>query len=308
MRVKDNLLGRVFGELTVIEDLGKIDGRYSWKCQCSCGNTKISNSPYLKSGDTSTCGDRIHKLGPRVNLTGNKYGKLEVLSFSHTTPSNSMSNYLCKCACGNEKVITHGSLQSGSALSCGCEQYKTGEASHGFKHGKKHTKAYKSWCKIKARCYNDKSQDYPMYGAKGIIMDEDFRSDFIAFYTEIGDSPENNHTWSVDRIDHTKGYVQGNIRWATPTQQSRNKGMFVVNTSGVTGVQFYDHQGRNGTSWLYVVATWYSLGTNGKAQNKKFSVKKHGLLPAFKMACEYRIKMIEELNQQGAGYTENHGK
>jgi hypothetical protein len=42
--------------------------------------------------------------------------------------------------------------------------------------------------------------------------------------------------------------------------------------------------------------------------NKKFSVKKLGLLPAFKAAVECRRKMIEELNGQGAGYTENHGK
>lgn len=46
----------------------------------------------------------------------------------------------------------------------------------------------------------------------------------------------------------------------------------------------------------------------GNYRNKKFSVLKLGLLPAFRDAVMYRRKMIEELNAQGAGYTENHGK
>lgn len=29
---------------------------------------------------------------------------------------------------------------------------------------------------------------------------------------------------------------------------------------------------------------------------------------AFRLACDYRVRMIEELNSDGAGYTEHHGK
>lgn len=75
------------------------------------------------------------------------------------------------------------------------------------------------------------------------------------------------------------------------------------NTSGVVGVSFYFDKKRSST---YVHASWKLL--NGKQNSKKFSIRKLGLLPAFKAAVEYRHKMIEELNAQGAGYTENHGK
>ena len=65
--------------------------------------------------------------------------------------------------------------------------------------------------------------------------------------------------------------------------------------------------------------TWYYNDTGGtrsiawwndgeRVCSKSFPVKKYGVLPAFKLAVDYREKMIAELNAQGAGYTENHGK
>ena len=109
----------------------------------------------------------------------------------------------------------------------------------------------------------------------------------------------------MDRIDNALGYIEGNLRWADQWTQARNKGKSSANTSGVTGVQFY-HSGNPNHS-TYAVATW-SCPVQQKPMNKKFSVKKMGLLPAFKAAFEYREKIIAELNAQGAGYTENHGK
>ena len=83
----------------------------------------------------------------------------------------------------------------------------------------------------------------------------------------------------------------------------RKQTLRVDNTSGIVGVGFSRDKKSGATS---AVASWKPL--NGKSKNKKFSVKKLGLLPAFKAAVEHRRKMIEELNAQGAGYTENHGK
>lgn len=298
-----DLIGQTFGELTVEDRLGKNKyNMFIWKCKCSCGKTKDVPTNYLTSGDTKTCGDRLHKLGPRRDLSGDVYGNLTVLKYDHTQESNSMGFYLCKCQCGNEKVISHGNLRYGHTKSCGCMVLR-GEDSHYYKHGKSNTKVHRAWVRLKDRCLNPSNSDYYNYGAKGITVSPEFMS-FDKFYDEIGDPPSHRH--SVDRIDHTKGYEPGNVRWADDDQQARNKGKTTSNTSGVTGVQFY-HSGKpNHTT--YVVSTWYSLGENGKPENKKFSVRKLGLLPAFKLACEYRLKMIEELNAQGAGYTSNHGK
>lgn len=37
-------------------------------------------------------------------------------------------------------------------------------------------------------------------------------------------------------------------------------------------------------------------------------VSNHGKEEAFRLACEARENAIKELNAQGAGYSENHGK
>ncbi|MNR04772.1 AP2 domain protein [compost metagenome] len=107
---------------------------------------------------------------------------------------------------------------------------------------------------------------------------------------------------SIDRVDNTKGYVVGNIQWATDEQQARNKGKYKNNKSGVTGV--YKHVSRYGKeSWI---ASWYEC--KGKSRSKSFNIEKYGDELAFFMAKEYREHQIALLNLAGAGYTENHGK
>ena len=61
MAKKLNLIGQVFGRLTVIEEgAGKtsISGRKrtTWVCQCSCGNTVETQTASLRGGKTKSCG------------------------------------------------------------------------------------------------------------------------------------------------------------------------------------------------------------------------------------------------------------
>lgn len=63
-RVQD-LTGRVFGKLTVIE-FDKLDERKFawWKCQCECGNIKSIRGSRLVAGTTTSCGcvrDCLHR-------------------------------------------------------------------------------------------------------------------------------------------------------------------------------------------------------------------------------------------------------
>lgn len=243
-------------------------------------------------------------MGKRMNLVGDVYGILTVVSYSHTTPKNHMSYYLCKCECGNESVVAHGKLRSGKTKSCGCKMNKIGAEHPLYKHGKANTKVHAAWQQIKNRCYNPNTASYKTHGAKGVTVADEFINDFERFYQEIGDPPDETADWSVDRINNLRGYEPGNIRWANHNQQARNKRKMERNSSGFTGVSFNFKKDRPGQ--LNVIAFWRDL--EGKLRNKNFSVQKYGLLPAFKMACEYRNSMIEKLNQQGAGYTENHGK
>lgn len=238
----------------------------------------------------------------RLNLEGHKYGKLTVLQYTKTVSSNGMSYYLCICDCGNKTEVSHGNLRSGHTESCGCLTRRTGKDNPNSTHCMVFTKEYKAWNKIKERCFNKNDKSYPDYGAKGVLLDEDLRLSFEKFYEEVGQAPSKEH--SIDRIDNNKGYTRGNMRWATKAEQSRNRLKFKVNSSGETGVNFYfDNKPSHST---YAVAQWKDI--DGKPQNKKFSVKKLGLMQAFKLAVIYRRERIEELNKQGAGYSAHHGK
>jgi len=58
---------------------------------------------------------------PQINKTkiGEKYGKLLVIAFSHKNKRGE-KYYLCRCECGNEKIIRGSNLRYGKTKSCGC--------------------------------------------------------------------------------------------------------------------------------------------------------------------------------------------
>ena len=233
-----------------------------------------------------------------IDLTGQVFGRLTVISRVESS-SRGEARWLCECACGNRSTVTTSRLRSRSTKSCGCLKAESGVATN-TTHGMSNTKEYHAWESIKNRVFNHSHPGYAVYSKLG--MDEDLAESFEAFYKEIGPCPADGQRYSVDRIDNTKGYVVGNIRWATYVQQARNRGMMSNNTSGVTGVSVQEK--RSGD--FHSVAQWCDL--SGKPHFKSFSFKKYGEEEAFRLACEYRSKMIEELNKQGAGYSVSHGK
>ncbi|WP_110954770.1 helix-turn-helix domain-containing protein [Anaerosinus massiliensis] len=52
------------------------------------------------------------------SLINKRFGRLKVVDFYKT--ENGASFYLCKCECGNEKIIRGNHLINGSVISCGC--------------------------------------------------------------------------------------------------------------------------------------------------------------------------------------------
>lgn len=55
----NDIIGLVFGELTVVECVGKKDGRYIYLCECSCGKRKIFSRPTLIHNKSRSCGHNI---------------------------------------------------------------------------------------------------------------------------------------------------------------------------------------------------------------------------------------------------------
>lgn len=231
-----------------------------------------------------------------IDWTGHTFERIKVLKLvgRHTTRRTLV--WLAECSCGNTLNVTSAELASGDTKSCGCLKIELA-AARKTTHGMAGTREQKAWKRMKGRCLNPNSSEYEVYSKIGVS--ENFKS-FVNFYEDIGPIPEDiKGRVSVDRKDNTKGYVEGNVRWASDEMQARNKGMYANNSSGVTGVRL--HVGSNGRE--YWSASWYPW--SGKSKSRYFSIEKYGDELAFFAACEYRGLMIERLNLAGAGYTEN---
>jgi hypothetical protein len=111
------------------------------------------------------------------------------------------------------------------------------------------------------------------------------------------------------QIDHVDGNPANNklcnLRLVTPTVNSKNAKLRSDNTSGKQGV-YKEISAKNGKVYEYWVVHWQE--SKGKKRRKCFSIRTLGEDAAFTAACAFRDAKIEELNQQGAGYTERHGK
>ncbi|MFI3141809.1 MAG: AP2/ERF family transcription factor [Clostridia bacterium] len=65
---------------------------------------------------------------PKLDLTGEKFGKLTVIEFSHF--KGYYACWRCKCECGNEKTIYQQNLISETTNSCGCVKSQNGKKYH----------------------------------------------------------------------------------------------------------------------------------------------------------------------------------
>lgn len=211
--------GDKFGKLTVIEldhkEKRKDRTEFFYKCQCECGNFKIAPKRHLKDGSIQSCGCNRKgiNIGNRINIAGQKFGRLLVLEYI----PNSHSKWLCQCDCGNKVTVTSVNLKNGHTQSCGCLNLD-----NHTKHGGRHTRLYKIWIGMKTRCYNKKAKQYENYGGRGITICEEWKNDFIKFRDwAIKNGYENNLT--LDRIDVNGNYEPHNCRWATTKQQQNNK-------------------------------------------------------------------------------------
>ena len=134
-------------------------------------------------------------------------------------PGNRRSLWKMQCDCGQQVVRRSNSIRSGNTQSCGCLGNEM-RANSTRTHGKTGSPTYISWAAMIARCTNPQATKYETYGAKGISVFAPWRHSFEQFLADVGERPKGT---TIDRIDNSKGYEPGNVRWATPRQQSKNR-------------------------------------------------------------------------------------
>lgn len=57
-------------------------------------------------------------MAKRIDLTGHVFGYLTAVSIAERGAGG--ATWLCRCKCGNEKIIRLSNLKSGTTKSCGC--------------------------------------------------------------------------------------------------------------------------------------------------------------------------------------------
>jgi hypothetical protein len=146
-------------------------------------------------------------------MTGIKVGRLTVIQYAGTHPSSGAA-WLCRCECGAEVVARGVEMRRGDKVSCGC--YNKTQRTHG---GGKHP-LYQTWFKMWARCTDPSVLHSEHYLGRGILVCDRWK-DPHAFYADMGSRPSPSH--SLDRIDNDGNYEPNNCRWATKSEQGRNR-------------------------------------------------------------------------------------
>lgn len=179
----------------------------------------------------------------RIDLTGQKFGRLTVVEAGDSTPGGTV-RWNCACSCGKTALVRGSSLRSGHTRSCGCLLLEIA-AQVNRRHGMHLSPEFTAWKGMWHRCTRPAYHLYASYGGRGIKVCEEWRS-FEAFYADMGAKPTAKH--SIDRINPDGNYERGNCRWATATEQQRNKRTNVLATVDGITASVTEHCERLGSS------------------------------------------------------------
>lgn len=152
------------------------------------------------------------------DLVGKVYGSLTVISYQGSGRYPEGGTYhlwQCQCQCGNVRVVRGGNLKQGqkSCKACATKKLANHLTSYPFPS--------KIWLRIVYRC-DKKGLDLAI--TPDILWDIYNDQNGLCAVSGVpiffGEKSLDETTASPDRIDQSKGYVKGNVRWVHKTVNS----------------------------------------------------------------------------------------
>lgn len=121
--------------------------------------------------------------------------------------------------CNAQFAVESWARTSCCSRTCGCH-WRESQRPRTPRSARRESLTYTTWRGLRDRCTNPQSTSYQNYGGRGIGICERWRV-YENFLNDVGERPSREHT--IDRIDNSRGYEPGNVRWATKSQQARNR-------------------------------------------------------------------------------------
>lgn len=195
-------LYKKYNSWTILEIVKNPKGD-KFRCKCDCGTESLITGTDLRKNRSKQCIKCAGKVTSKrlgVDLTNKKFGKWIALKKIGTTKYR-RPIWLCRCECGRIGEIPSGNLLSGLSTKCGlCNHYI------GIKG--------RVWAHILsgARSRNINFSLSLKYVWE-LFLAQEGKCILTGVQITLPSCSKDTYTASLDRIDNTQGYIEGNVQW-----------------------------------------------------------------------------------------------